>query len=138
VTGSGTDTIRRVNLSVRFITVDCDDPYELAKFWAQVFGTEMNPDDEPGDAEASVVSGNDGPEFLFVEVPEGKHTKNRVHIDFEPDEPRDEAVARLIELGATEIGDFRREDGSGWWVLADPEGNEFCVLVSAAERELLD
>ncbi len=127
-----------MNLSIRFVTIDCADPYALAQFWSQVFGTEMNPDDLPGDAEASVVIGDGEPEILFNQVPEGKDAKNRVHLDFEPDEPRDEAVARLVELGATEIGDFRRDDGSGWWVLADPEGNEFCVLVSAAERDELD
>ncbi|MCU1456147.1 MAG: glyoxalase [Actinomycetia bacterium] len=127
-----------MNLSVRFITIDCADPYALAEFWSRAFGVEMNPDDLPGDGEASLMIGAGEPELLFVEVPEGKEAKNRVHLDLEPDEPRDEAVARLLELGATEIGDYRRDDGSGWWVLADPEGNEFCVLVSAAERAELD
>ena len=127
-----------MNLSVRFVTIDCADPYALAQFWSQAFGTGMNPDDLPGDAEASVIIGDGEPELLFNQVPEGKHAKNRMHLDFEPDQPREEAVARLLELGATEIGDFRRDDGSGWWVLADPEGNEFCVLVSAAKRAQLD
>jgi predicted enzyme related to lactoylglutathione lyase len=118
---------------VRSVTVDSRDPYAQAKFWSTVFDTPMSPDDFPGDPEASVDIGQ-GPHMLFVQVPEEKSVKNRVHIDLEPDGPRDEEVARILALGATMVADRRQPDGRGWAVLADPEGNEFCVLRSAAER----
>ncbi len=59
----------------------------------------------------------------------------RIHFDLEPtDRTREEEVARVVGLGATQLADRRNPDGSGWVVLADPEGNEFCILRSAAER----
>ena len=73
--------------------------------------------------------------MLFIEVPEPKTVKNRLHLDLVPvDRPRDAEVARLTALGAILVTDHRRPDGTGWVTLADPEGNEFCVLRSAAER----
>ncbi|MBO4209902.1 VOC family protein [Micromonospora echinofusca] len=61
--------------------------------------------------------------------------KNRLHLDLEPvDCTRDEEVARIVGLGARQVDDQRRPDGTGWVVLADPAGNEFCVLRSTAER----
>ena len=51
-----------------------------------------------------------------------------LHLDLRPPGRRDEEVARVLELGATQVADRRNPDGSGWVVLADPEGNEFCVL----------
>ncbi|WP_438941457.1 VOC family protein [Micromonospora deserti] len=72
---------------------------------------------------------------LFCYAAEGKTVKNRLHLDLEPtDRTRDEEVERLLGIGAAQVADQRRPDGSGWVVLADPEGNEFCVLRSAAER----
>ena len=66
---------------------------------------------------------------LFIEVPEGKTVKNRIHFDLRPvDGTREEEVARVTALGATVLADHRRADGSGWFTLADPEGNEFCIL----------
>jgi Glyoxalase-like domain len=68
-------------------------------------------------------------------VPEPKTVKNRVHLDLMPtDRTRDEEVERLLGIGATLVADHRRPDGTGWVVLADPEGNEFCIERSAAER----
>jgi len=67
-------------------------------------------------------------------VPEGKATKNRIHLDLRPSAgTREEELARLLALGATEVGDLRNDDGTGWVVLADPEGNEFCILRSMDE-----
>lgn len=64
-----------------------------------------------------------------------KTVKNRVHLDLEPrDRSRDEEVERVLALGATLVDDRRNPDGTGWAVLADPEGNEFCVERSAGER----
>jgi len=68
-------------------------------------------------------------------VPEGKTAKNRLHLDLEPtDCTRDEQVDQALTLGATVIGDFRKDDGSGWVTMADPEGNEFCIERSGSER----
>jgi predicted enzyme related to lactoylglutathione lyase len=121
----------------RNITIDCADPYRLAAFWSQVTGYQDDPDNgnAPADPEALLVGVDGQPNLLFVRVPEGKAVKNRVHLDLMPtQQTRDEEVARLLELGATMVGDHRRADGTGWVVLADPEGNEFCVERSASER----
>ncbi|WP_299536570.1 VOC family protein [uncultured Streptomyces sp.] len=121
---------------VRHITVDCADAYQLARFWAEVLGSSLADDDFPGDPEASVTT--DGAALLFVTVPESKRTKNRIHLDISPgDRTRDEEVERLLALGATLVADHRKPDGRGWATLADLEGNEFCVELSAAERAVL-
>ncbi|GGR26684.1 VOC family protein [Streptomyces cinereoruber] len=119
---------------VRHVTIDCADAYSLASFWAQVLGSKVSDEDEPGDEEALVES--PGASLLFIQVPEPKAAKNRVHLDLQPqDRTRDEEVERLIGLGATLLDDRRNPDGTGWATLADPEGNEFCVERSRAERE---
>ncbi|MEU4801649.1 VOC family protein [Actinosynnema sp. NPDC023587] len=118
---------------VHHITVDCLDPYALATFWSRVTGRPVSADDAPGDEEA-LVELPAGPSLLFIRVPGGKAVKNRVHLDLQPDSTRDDEVERLLGLGATQVDDQRRPDGTGWVVLADPEGNEFCVERSAAER----
>lgn len=116
------------------ITFDCRDAYELGRFWSRVTGQPLADDDHPGDPEAHIALPA-GPGLLFIQVPEGKTVKNRVHLDIQPAATtRDEEVERLLSLGATLVDDQRRPDGSGWAVLADPEGNEFCVERSAAER----
>ncbi|MFI6645606.1 VOC family protein [Streptomyces sp. NPDC050504] len=118
---------------VRHVTVDSADAYALASFWAEVLGASVSEEDEPGAAEALVESA--GAALLFVTVPEGKTVKNRVHLDLQPqDRTREEEVERLLGIGAVLVDDRRRPDGTGWAVLADPEGNEFCVERSAAER----
>ena len=106
----------------------------LATFWSEVLGIPVHPDDEPGDDEVGIPL-DDGQELLFVQVPEPKTVKNRMHLCLEPQGSRDHEVERLLARGATLAADRRRADGTGWAVLADPEGNEFCVLRSAAERE---
>ncbi|MEU4156540.1 VOC family protein [Actinoplanes sp. NPDC026670] len=120
---------------VNHITVDCvGDPYDLAQFWSAVTGNPLADDDFPGDPEASVIPPS-GARMLFVRVPDHKTMKNRVHLDLKPtDRTRDEEVTRLLALGATLVADHRRPDGTGWATLADPEGNEFCVERSDAER----
>ncbi|NUT53619.1 MAG: VOC family protein [Saccharothrix sp.] len=118
---------------VRHITIDCHDPYALAQFWSRVTGQPLSDDDSPGDPEAFIAL-PEGPGLLFERVPEAKTVKNRVHLDVQPDTTRDGEVERLLGLGASLVSDMRRPDGTGWVVLADPEGNEFCVERSAAER----
>ena len=90
-----------------------------------------DPDDpnEPEHEECLITSRDRSQLLLFITVPDAKKLKNRVHLDLRPVEgSREEEVARLLALGAMHIADFRRPDGSGWITLADPEGNEFCVL----------
>jgi hypothetical protein len=122
-----------MTMHLRHVTIDCADPYELAGWWSRATGVPRSSDDFPGDPEASVDL-TPGPNLLFQAVPEGKSGKNRVHVCLEPDGARDAEVERLLGIGATLVDDRRNSDGSGWAVLADPEGNEFCVLRSAAER----
>ena len=112
-------------------SVDCRDAYTLSLFWSAVLGFAEDPDDpnEPGHDECMIAAPDGGQRLLFIEVPEGKTVKNRLHLDLEPVEgTRDDELRRLLDLGAREVDDLRRPDGSGWVVLADPEGNEFCVL----------
>ncbi|MFB6888253.1 VOC family protein [Kitasatospora sp. NPDC056327] len=118
---------------VRHVTIDCADPYALARFWAEVLDGTLAEDDHPGDPEAQVESA--GASLLFIRVPDGKTVKNRVHLDVQPqDRTRDEEVERLLALGAVLFEDHRTPDGKGWATLTDIEGNEFCVERSAAER----
>ncbi|MFD8980452.1 VOC family protein [Streptomyces sp. NPDC059564] len=118
---------------VRHVTFDCSDAYTLAQFWAAALDGALSDEDFPGDPEALVTSS--GATLLFVTVPDAKAVKNRVHMDLQPqDRTRDEEVERLLTLGATVFGDHRRPDGTGWVTMTDPEGNEFCVERSAAER----
>nr|WP_188941300.1 VOC family protein [Nakamurella endophytica] len=119
------------------ISVDCARPYELALFWSWLLGVPVDPDADPGDVEVGLPLGNGG-HLIFQVVPEHKVVKNRLHLCLEPDGPREDEVARVLELGAMLVDDLRRPDGRGWAVLADPEGNEFCVLRSAAERASID
>ncbi|GAA3881352.1 VOC family protein [Saccharothrix violaceirubra] len=118
---------------VHNITFDTGNPYELASFWSKVVDRPLSDDDKPGDDEA-IIALSGGPSLLFLRVPEGKTVKNRVHLDLQPSTTREEEVERLIGLGAKLFDDQRRPDGTGWVVLTDPEGNEFCVERSAAEK----
>ena len=120
--------------SLRNVTIDCRDAYALASWWAQVLDRPVHDDDQPGDPEAVIVLGDGLPNVLFEVVHEPKQGKNRVHLDLQPDDPRDDEVARLLGIGASLVADHRRPDGTGWVTLADPEGNEICVERSAAER----
>ena len=117
--------------AIRHVTIDCADAYALGSFWSQVLGRPLHDDDKPGDPEALIEDAG----LLFVTVPEAKTVKNRLHLDLQPqDRTRDEEVERLLALGATLVTDHRKPDGTGWALLADPEGNEFCGERSAAER----
>ena len=116
------------------ITFDCADAYTLAQFWSQVFERPLHDDDHPGDPMA-LIPFEAGPGVLFIGVPEGKTVKNRLHLDLMPtDRTRDEEVERLLTAGGRIHEDHRRDDGTGWVTMLDPEGNEFCVERSQAER----
>lgn len=105
--------------------VDAGDPVGLGTWWCEALGWVVVNDDPE---EFEIRPAPDRlPGLLFVRVPEQKTIKNRLHLDFRPDD-RDAEVERLLGLGAT-----RADIGQGeqtWVVLADPEGNEFCVLGS--------
>ena len=118
-------------------TFDCLDAYALSAFWSKVLGFAPDADnpDKPGDEECMIFSPDRTQRLLFIEVPDAKRVKNRLHLDLVPaDGTRDQELARLLELGARVIDDRRMSDGTGWVVLADPEGNEFCILRSEVER----
>jgi predicted enzyme related to lactoylglutathione lyase len=118
-------------------TIDAADAYAQSLFWATVLGYAQDPDDpnQPGHEECMIFSPDGRSRVLFIEVPDTKQVKNRMHFDLVPAEgTRDAEAARLVSIGATVVDDLRRPDGSGWVVLADPEGNEFCILRSEAER----
>ncbi len=126
---------------IRHITVDCKDAYPLAQFWSALTGWPIEPENEPGDTQCLVAPvipepvDAASPGLLFIQVPEGKTVKNRIHLDLGPtDQTRDDEVARLQELGASVVTDHRTPEGLGWVVMADPEGNEFCIERSDKER----
>ncbi len=113
------------------------DSYAMSVFWGEVLGFAEDPDDpnEVGDEECMISSADGQHRLLFIEVPDAKQVKNRLHLDLKPgDGTREDELERLLRLGARAVADRRRPDGSGWVVLADPEGNEFCILRSDAER----
>jgi hypothetical protein len=115
-------------LRVQCICIDCHDPARLAQFWQEALGWRRT-HEEDGEIvlEPPVGSAEDGvvPDLLFLRVPDDKTVKNRLHLDLRPFDQALE-VERLIALGArrTDIG----QGEPTWTVLADPEGNEFCVL----------
>jgi hypothetical protein len=122
--------------------VDCADPATLSRFWAEALGYQVLEESAdlveigPGgqtDAElvANLRSGPAVPSLIFIRVPEPKTIKNRLHFDLSPiDTDRDSEVARLEQLGARRTNHAPAD--SGWIVMTDPEGNEFCVLRSLA------
>ncbi len=114
-----------MSLRVTEVVIDCADHGRVVDFWASALGYERREVNEQYVALVPPEREVGRPPLLFQKVPEPKTSKNRVHLDFHADVMADE-VARLVGLGATvlaerSLGDF------AWTVLADPEGNEFCV-----------
>lgn len=114
-----------MSLRLEQVNIDAEDAASLGSWWrAALSWVVVNDDPE----EFEIRESPDRlPGLLFAPVPEGKTTKNRLHLDLRPDD-RDAEVERLVGLGATRV-----DVGQGnqtWVVLADPEGNEFCVLSS--------
>jgi hypothetical protein len=117
-------TVERVVL--RGVVIDCADPGALAAFWASFTGYEPDHED---DAWVSLRSPDGGDRISFQKVPEPKTVKNRVHLDFAAAD--EEATAEWIEsLGATRRW-VSSDPDDPFVVLADPEGNEFCVIRAA-------
>jgi predicted enzyme related to lactoylglutathione lyase len=122
---------------ISHLTVDSRNAYAQSVFWSQVLGWAEDPEDpnEPGHEECMIFAPDGHQRLLFVEVPEPKQVKNRLHLDLKPAEgTRDAELERLLGLGATVVNDLRIDGGLGWVTLADPEDNEFCILRSDAER----
>lgn len=116
--------------SLLAIVVDCHDSLSQAQYWAGVLGHQVS---ERNTGEYEVSSPDDrGTPLYFMNVPEPKVVKNRLHIDITTDGSLEAEVARLVEAGGTLVE--MRQDPSTlanpdtWAVLQDPEGNEFCVL----------
>ncbi len=123
-----------MRVRIHNITFDCADARALATFWSRVTGWHVYYDDDPEVVVAPSYP-YDGTGLLFIPVPEAKTAKNRLHLDLQPESStRDEAVEVALAAGARVIGDHRRDDGSGWVTLEDPEGNEFCFERSAQEQ----
>ena len=119
------------------LTIDCVDWPGQVAFWSALLEYTDDPQNPnaPGDPEGVIIGPAGGPSLLFIPVPERKTTKNRLHLDLRPfGTTRDEEVERALGLGAAVVDDRRRPDGSGWVVMADPEGNEFCIERSHAEK----
>ena len=112
------------------LVIDCLDTEQVATFWAAALGWAIT-DSEEGVIEVAGPAGA-APRLVFVPVPERKRVKNRVHIDVNPVGcAQTEEVERLIGLGARLVDVGQGEET--WVVLADPEGNEFCVLGTRLE-----
>jgi len=125
---------------VSHTTVDAHNAYELSEWWKQLLGYSDLPDDPnlPGHEECLIQSPDGTHQILFIDNPDTKSVKNRLHFDLRPRERnRAEEVAWALSIGATMVDDLSDHygPGVGWVVLADPEGNEFCILRSIAEYE---
>jgi hypothetical protein len=105
--------------------IDAVDPWALGRWWSELLGWPIDEEDSEDDEVYLVPPSGGWPQLAVFRVPEGKSVKNRLHIDLVPDDQAAE-VARAEAMGA------RRVDiGQGsptWVVLADPDGNEFCIL----------
>ena len=118
-------------------TVDCRNAYELSEWWKPVLGyVDMEGDpNEPGHEECMIRDTESGHRLLFSEVPDAELPAKRIHFDLAPREgTRDDEIERVRGLGATVLTDRRGDCGRGWVTFADPEGNQFCLIRSDAER----
>ena len=126
-------------LRIQSTAIDARDPAAQGRFWAEVLGWGIT-EDEPDEVALEPPAGSpeDGivPDLLFLAVQEGKTVKNRLHLDLRPEDQAVE-VARIEALGATRVDIGQGEDVT-WVVLADPEGNEFCVLRALTAEELAE
>ena len=118
-----------MSVRIQCLCIDAVDPRRIASFWENALGWRRTfEDDDEIVLEPPAGSPGEGlvPDLLFLRVPETKTIKNRLHFDLRPSDQAAE-VARLEELGATRASVGQEADVT-WVVLADPDGNEFCVL----------
>ena|SRR5438874_8919588 len=116
--------VQRMAMTARMVTIDCAEPRSLAKFWTEAAGYAAQDDWDGWYIVLSPASG-DGLAIGLQKVEEPRVGKNRVHIDWLT-EDRPAEVARLVGLGATVLAEHTA-GAFAWTVLADPDGNEFCV-----------
>ena len=113
-----------MGMKLGYVTIDCNDARALAPFWAATLGWEITWQDDDG---AIVASGDDAVPQLFLQVvPEPKSGKNRAHLDVIADDYQSD-LNRITALGATILSTNCTPDGKPSSVLADPQGNEFCL-----------
>jgi hypothetical protein len=125
-----------MSIRLQNISFDCLDANRLAEFWAAALGWRITSvDPEEVVIEPPVGSRDEGiaPDIIFLPVTEDRVAKNRVHLDLRPSDQVAE-VQRLEGLGATRV-DIGQPSDCTWVVLADPEGNEFCVLRPYTDEE---
>ncbi|MFI5313770.1 MAG: VOC family protein [Candidatus Dormibacteria bacterium] len=120
-----------MSLTFQCTVVDCNDPQRVGAFWAELLGMPLQSDKEDA-TEYWLDFGPEGRDLLFGIVPEPKTIKNRLHLDLRPDNQEAE-VARALSLGARHVDVGQGEQT--WVVLADPEGNEFCILAALRPDE---
>jgi hypothetical protein len=126
-----------MSIRIQCVDVDAADPIALGRWWAEVLGWRVTyEEDDESVLEPPAGSPEDGvvPDLLFLKVPEAKSSKNRVHLDLRPSDQAAE-VERLLAMGAREVS-IGQGDEVSWVVMADPEGNEFCVLRALTAEEL--
>jgi len=123
-------------LKLGYILVDCKDPAKVSNFWESVLGWKVTYLDETGamlENSVKLENGEKFPPILFYKNPDEKVVKNRLHFDLTPDDQSAE-VARIESLGGKRIEIGQSADPKTTWVImADIEGNEFCVLKSSTE-----
>jgi Glyoxalase-like domain len=119
-------------LVISQLAVDCADPFGQAQWWQGVLGGSIDAED-PDEVGLQLDTGL--PELLFLRVPETKSVKNRLHLDVRPPDGSDQAteLERLLAHGARRV-DVGQSPDVPWVVLADPEGNEFCLLRSTPSQ----
>ena len=118
-----------MTLQLQNVSVDSLDPSRLAAFWAEVLGWRITFDDNDEVVlEPPAGSPQEGisPDIVFIRVPNGRVAKSRLHLDLRPSDQSAE-VQRVEALGATRV-DIGQPSDCTWVVMADPDGNEFCVL----------
>jgi predicted enzyme related to lactoylglutathione lyase len=113
-----------------WVQIDCADPLAQCRFWSELLGYPID-DEVLGDPPhyAALVGPDGHPNISFQRVPEGKTVKNRIHLDVRTDD-LEKSVAMIAELGGRPIEpEHRTEYGATYHVMADPEGNEFCLVL---------
>ena len=131
-----------MTLKLDFVTIDAHDPKAAAAFWVEaledyeILEDPSDADEVDEDDEVVVLPrSRKGAKLLFIKVPDDKAVKNRLHFDLRPEHAeQDEEIARLEALGATKV-DIGQGDDVRWTVMADPEGNEFCILRRLTDEE---
>lgn len=126
-----------MSIRIQCLTIDASEPKALADFWSELLGWRITYDE----GEETVVEPQEGtaecdvcPDLLFIKVDDRKQVKNRLHLDLRPDDQEAE-LKRAMALGARKV-DIGQDGTESWVVLADPEGNEFCILRPLTEEEL--